>query len=67
MSEIKYPDITVNIIGQNGNAFCILGICQRAMEQANCTQQEIDAFNEEAKSGDYNHLLATVMNYFDVE
>lgn len=67
MTEIKYPHIKVNIIGQNGNAFCILGICQRAMEQANCTQQEIDAFNEEAKSGDYNHLIATVMNYFDVE
>lgn len=67
MSEIKYPDITVNIIGQNGNAFYILGICQRAMEQAKCTQQEIDAFNEEAKLGDYNHLLATVTNYFDVE
>lgn len=67
MTEIKYPHIKVNIIGQNGNAFCILGICQIAMEQANCTQQEIDAFNEEAKSGDYNHLLATVMNYFDVE
>lgn len=67
MTEIKYPHIKVNIIGQNGNAFCILGICQRAMEQANCSQQEIDAFNKEAKSGDYNHLLATVMNYFDVE
>ena len=67
MTEIKYPHIKVNIIGQNGNAFCILGICQRAMEQAKCTRQEIDAFNEEAKLGDYNHLLATVTNYFDVE
>ena len=67
MTEIKYPHIKVNIIGQNVNTFCILGICQIAMEHANCTQQEIDAFNEEAKSGDYNHLLATVMNYFDVE
>lgn len=51
MTEIKYSHIKVNIIGQNGNAFCILGICQRAMEQANCTQQEIDVFNEKLNRG----------------
>lgn len=48
MSEIKYPDITVNIIGQNGNAFCILGICKRAMERAKLPQTEIDAFMTQA-------------------
>ena len=53
MSEIKYPDITVNIIGQNGNAFCILGICKRAMERAKLPQTEIDSFMSEAMSGGY--------------
>lgn len=67
MSETKYPDITVNIIGQNGNAFCILGICKRAMERATLPQTEIDAFMAEATSGDYNHLLATVVSWFEVE
>ena len=67
MSEIKYPDITVNIIGQNGNAFYIFGICKRAMERAKLSQTEIDAFMTEAMSGDYDHLLATVMSWFAVE
>ncbi len=67
MSEIKYPDITVNIIGQNGNAFCILGICKRVMEHAKLPQTEIDAFMTEAMSGDYDHLLATVVSWFEVE
>ena len=67
MSEIKYPDITVNIIGQNGNAFCILGICKRAMERAKLPQTEIDSFMTEATSADYDHLLATVMSWFEVE
>ena len=67
MFEIKYPNITVNIIGQNGNAFCILGICKRAMERAKLPQTEIDAFMTEAMSGDYDHLLATVMSWFEVE
>ena len=26
-----------------------------------------DAFHKEATSGDYNHLLATCMRYFDVD
>ena len=67
MSEIKYPDITVNIIGQNGNAFCILGICKRAMERAKLPQTEIDSFMSEAMSGGYDHLLATVLAWFVVE
>ena len=68
MSETKYPDITVNIIGQNGNAFCILGICKRAMERTKLPQTEIDAFMTEATSGYYDHhLLATVMSWFAVE
>lgn len=67
MTEIKYPDITVNIIGQNGNAFCILGICKKAMERAKLPQIEIDAFMAEATSGNYDHLLATVMAWFEVE
>lgn len=30
-------------------------------------QSEIDQFMTEAMSGDYNHLIATVMSWFDVE
>lgn len=67
MTEIKYPNITISLVGQNGNAFNILGICTQAMKQANLLQTEIDNFMTEATSGDYNHLLQTVMAWFDVE
>ena len=30
----KYPDITVELVGQDSNAFNLLGICRRAMKQA---------------------------------
>ncbi len=62
----KYPDITVELVGQNGNAFNILGICLRAMRQAGLSQEERDAFQKEATSGDYNHLLITCIEWFDV-
>ena len=62
----KYPDITIQLIGQNGNAFNILGICLRAMRQAGLSKEERDAFQKEATSGDYNHLLITCTEWFDV-
>ena len=65
--EVKYPDITVELVGKDGNAFNILGICRRAMKQAGLSETEINEFTKEATSGDYNHLLATCTEYFNVE
>lgn len=62
----KYPDITVQLIGENSNAFNILSICLRAMRRANLSQEERDKFQEEATSGDYQHLLNTCMEWFNV-
>jgi len=55
--------VTVELVGQDGNAFAVIGRCERAMRQARWTAQEITAFRMEATCGDYNHLLATVMEY----
>ena len=67
MNEVKYPEITVNIIGINGNAFCILGVCTREMRKHKLPQSEIDSFMNEATSGDYNHLLCVVAEWFNME
>ena len=65
--EVKSPDITVELVGKDGNAFNILGICRRAMKHAGLSETEINEFTKEATSGDYNHLLATCAEYFNVE
>jgi len=68
MSEtIKHPEITVKLVGQDGNAHNILGICLRAMKKAGLDKDEQDAFLAEATSGNYEHLLATCMDWFEVE
>ncbi len=57
--------ITLNLQNVSGNAFAILGVCRRAMERAG--KRELwDAFHKEATSGDYNNLLCTVSDWFDV-
>ena len=63
----KYLDITVQLVGQDSNAFNILGICRRAMIKNGLSQSEIDKFTQEATSSDYNHLLMTCTEYFNVE
>lgn len=67
MNNIKYPSIKVKLVGEDGNAFAIIGRCRRAMTKNHLSQAEIDAFTQEATKGDYNHLLCTCMNWFDVE
>ena len=57
----------VRLVGEDGNAFAILGRCQHAARKAGWSKEQIDAFMKEATSGDYNHLLATVMDNFDDE
>ena len=63
----KYPDITLQLTGKDGNAFYILGICLRAMRRAGLSQEECEAFQAEATSRNYDHLLATCMEWFNVE
>ena len=59
-------NIPVKLVGEDGNAFAILGRCRQAMSRA----KRLDLWNEfykEATSDDYNHLLATVCDYFVVD
>lgn len=65
--EIKYPNITVKLVGEDGNAFAILGRVIREMKRAGVPKLEQDAFRDEATSGDYDHLLQTCMRWVDCD
>ena len=56
----------LKIIGKDGNALNILGMARNAARKAGWTKDQIDEYTEEAMNGDYNHLLATTMEYFEV-
>ena len=59
--------VKVKLIGQDGNAFYILGAVTKALRQAGYDREFIQQFQDEATAGDYNHLLATVTEYVIVE
>jgi hypothetical protein len=60
-------DVTVQLSGNDGNAFAILGRVQAALRKAGASQEAIRDFLDEAKSGDYDHLLQTAMKWVNVE
>lgn len=62
---VKHPEVRVQLVGKDGNAFNILGLCKRAAYRAGVSDQEITAFLGEATEGDYSHLLATCQRWFD--
>lgn len=63
----KYPHVKIQLTGEDGNAFFILGRVIGAAKRAGLTQEEITKFEREATSGDYNHLLRTCMEWFDCQ
>jgi len=75
-TETQKPRL--KIIGRDGNAFAIgpatveeiklivLGAAHQAARKAKWTPEQIKAFDDKAMSGDYNILLATCCDFFDV-
>ena len=57
----KYPHVTVELTGHDGNAFAVMGRCRQAARQADLPDDAIATFMVEAMAGDYDHLLQTAM------
>ena len=68
MDKVKYPEITVELIGQNGNIFNLIGICTQALRRAKVSKAERDIFVEEVThTGSYMEALAVIMRWVNVE
>lgn len=61
-----YPEIEVQLVGQDGNAFAIIGRVRRALRQGGVSEDQISSFCEEAMSGDYDNVLRTAMQWVSV-
>lgn len=67
MSGPKYPDVTVRLSGESGNPFHIVSRVSGALRKAEVSDAEVKAFQKEAMSLDYDHVLQTCMGWVDVE
>jgi hypothetical protein len=66
MTKVKFPDVTVVLLGNNGNAFYILGAVKQAMREAGVSKSEFESYYAEATAGDYDHLLQTTLRWVNV-
>ncbi len=65
MNNTPFTDAVVQLTGEDGNAFSILGRVKRAIMRSNHPELA-EAFIKEATAGDYDHLLCTCMLYVTI-
>lgn len=65
MNDPRHPDITVQLTGQDGNGFAIIGAVQRALRAAGEDRTEFT--NQAFGCGSYDELLSLVMSWVNVE
>lgn len=53
--------VKLKLVGLDGNAFSLMGAFSRAARKEGWTSEEISAVTNQCMSGDYNNLLATLM------
>jgi hypothetical protein len=64
--QSRPPRFSLQLTGTNGNAFAVLGAFRRAARKAGWTPEQVTAVFDRATAGDYDHLLATLMDECDV-
>ena len=55
----------MQLAGLDGNAFALMGAFSRNARRQGWTSDEIDTVLTECRSGDYDHLLCTLMDNID--
>lgn len=64
MAEKLKPQL--QLTGLDGNAFFIMARARTVAKDAGWSNEEIEEITKEAMLGDYDHLLLTMMKYFEV-
>ena len=59
-------NVTVQLSGEDGNAFAVMGAVKRALERAG-HRDLVAPYMKEAMAGDYDNLLRVSMDYVEVE
>jgi hypothetical protein len=65
-ASVKYPDVTVQLTGVDGNAMLIVGRVAKAIRRVH-GNEAATAYVNEATSGSYDDLLQVTMRTVEVE
>ena len=55
--------VKMKLVGLDGNAFFLMGAFSNEAKKQKWSKEEIDVVIQECMSGDYDHLLRTLMEH----
>jgi hypothetical protein len=67
MSNTPKYNVTVQLTGEDGNAFAIMAAVKRGLQKAGASKEEITQYTMDSMSGDYDNLLRTAFQWVVVE
>ena len=62
----KYKNISVQLTGQDGNAFAIMAKVSGALRKNDVPEGEVEQYLSESMEGDYDNLLRTAMSWVNI-
>lgn len=62
----KYGNVSVQLSGQDGNAFAVMAKVSGALRKGGAPESEVEQYLAESMSGDYDNLLKTAMKWVNV-
>lgn len=60
VSDVRYPEVEVELIGQDGNAFNLIGIVSKALERNVDSQAALQFRSAAMFASSYDELLALI-------
>jgi hypothetical protein len=67
MSDVKYPNVTVQLIGEDGNAFNLIGRVAHELRVAIGRKAEMEFKTQAFECSSYDELLALIIQTVIVE
>lgn len=64
--EPKFPEITVQLSGNDGNAFSIMAAVLQALRRGGVPKEERDLYTKDSMSGDYDNLINVASQWVNV-
>lgn len=64
--DVKFPEVEVQLSGEDGNAFAVMAQVTNAMRDAGIPNEDINEYLDEVMAGDYDHLLQVTMRTVEV-
>jgi len=64
--QVKFPNVEVQLVDEDGNAFAIISRVSRALRKGGATDAERKEFFDEATGGDYDNVLQTCIRWVEV-